>query len=247
MTTVRTLIFFRTLLCWVGQYDATKKKSPETGNNRPDWGNSGGNTRLPAQGSSEGAACHRGSGSHLLAQGNSGATQDSSGGTAAPVPTAQLWAAPGPTRVLWTPAPASLRKPAPGAPHVPMAPGRMKTVELSCSENKAPDEFYFFSTRRPAQGSSGGSTCPRGSGPNENRRADAEDLAEPGRCKATPIRSKRNRAQGAAADSYRIDPDPICGGPAVADWKVVAARLATRGAGGGAYRRQRRWRRPSRA
>jgi hypothetical protein len=105
--------------------------------------------------------------------------------------------------------------------------------------------MIFFSTRRPAQGSSGGSACLRGFGLNENHRADAEDLAEPGRCKATPIRSKRNRAQGAAADSYRIDPDPICGGLAVADRKA-AARLATRGADGGAYRRQRR-RRPSRA
>jgi hypothetical protein len=64
--------------------------------------------------------------------------------------------------------------------------------------------------------------CPRGSGPNEDRRADAEDLAEPGRCKATPIRSKQNRAQGAAADSYRIDPDPICDGPAVADRNAAA-------------------------
>jgi hypothetical protein len=66
----------------------------------------------------------------------------------------------------------------------------------------------FFSTRRLAQGGSGASTCPRGSGSNENRRDDAEDLAESGQCKATPIRSKRNRAQGAAADIYRIGPDP---------------------------------------
>jgi hypothetical protein len=83
----------------------------------------------------------------------------------------------------------------------------------------------FFSTHLSAQGSSEASACPCGSGPNEDHRADAEDLAKPGRCKATPIRSKRNRAQGAAADSYRIDPDPICGGPAIADWKVAAARL----------------------
>jgi hypothetical protein len=104
----------------------------------------------------------------------------------------------------------------------------------------------IFSTRRRAQGSSGGSACPRGFGPNENRRADAEDLTESGRCKATPIQSKRNRAQGVAADSYRIDPDLICDGPAVAGQKAAAARLATRGASGGADRRQRR-RRPSRA
>jgi hypothetical protein len=103
----------------------------------------------------------------------------------------------------------------------------------------------FFSTHRPTQGSSEGFAYPRGLGPNENHRADAEDLAEPDRCKATPIRSKWNRAQGAAADSYRIDPDPICGGPTVAGQKAAAARLATRGAGGDAYRRQ-RWR-PSRA
>jgi hypothetical protein len=30
--------------------------------------------------------------------------------------------------------------------------------------------------------------------------------------------------KGAAVDNYRIDPDPICGGPAVADQKA-AARL----------------------
>jgi hypothetical protein len=94
-----------------------------------------------------------------------------------------------------------------------------------------------FSTHHPAQGSSGGSACPRGSRLNENRRADAEDLAEPGRCKATPIRSKWNRAQGAAADSYQIDPDPIYGGPAVAYRKASAACLATRGADDGVYRR----------
>jgi hypothetical protein len=55
--------------------------------------------------------------------------------------------------------------------------------------------------------SSGGSACPRGSRPDEICRGDAEDLAEPGQCKATQIRSKQNRAQGAAVDSYRIDPD----------------------------------------
>jgi hypothetical protein len=88
--------------------------------------------------------------------------------------------------------------------------------------------------------------APRVSEPNENRQADAEDLAEPGRCKAPSIRSKRNISQGAAAVSYRIDPDPICSGSAVAGRKAAAARLATRGAGSGAYQRQRR-RRSSRA
>jgi hypothetical protein len=82
------------------------------------------------------------------------------------------------------------------------------------------------------QGSSRGSACPRGSGPNENHQADAEDLAEPGRCKATPIQSKRNRTQGAAADNYRIDTDPICGRPTVADRKAAAARLGDSDNGG---------------
>jgi hypothetical protein len=119
------------------------------------------------------------------------------GVTAALVSTSRLKATPGPACVPWASAPASRRKAAPGAPRVPAAPGRMKTVEPSSSENRAPE----------TQGSSRGSTCPRGSGPNENHRADAEDLAELGRCKATPIQSKWNRAQGAAVDSYRIDPD----------------------------------------
>jgi hypothetical protein len=34
------------------------------------------------------------------------------------------------------------------------------------------------------------------------------------------------------ADSYRIDPDPICGGPTVADQKAGAARLADSDGGG---------------
>jgi hypothetical protein len=111
--------------------------------------------------------------------------------TAAPVATSRLRTAPGPARVPWAPAPASRSRTAPRAPCVTAAPGRMKTVEPSSSENRAPDDF--FNTRCLVQGSSGGSACPRGSGSNENRRADAEDLAEPSRCKATPIRSKRNR------------------------------------------------------
>jgi hypothetical protein len=45
----------RILLWLVGQDEATKKKSPETTNNRPAWGS----TRLPMQISSGGAACHR--------------------------------------------------------------------------------------------------------------------------------------------------------------------------------------------
>jgi hypothetical protein len=110
----------------------------------------------------------------------------------APVPTSRLRAAPGLACVPWAPTPASQHRATSGAPRVPMAPGRTKTVEPSSTENRAPNNF--FSTRLSAQGSSGGSACPRGSGPNENRQSDAEDLAEPGRCKATPIRSKRNRA-----------------------------------------------------
>jgi hypothetical protein len=35
-----------------------------------------------------------------------------------------------------------------------------------------------------------------------------------------------------AADSYRIDPDPICGGPAVADQKTTVAHLRGSDSGG---------------
>jgi hypothetical protein len=76
---VRTLKnsgFFRTLL--VGQYEAIKKKLPETANNRLAQGSSGGTTcprgsdsHLSAQGNFRGTACPRGSSSHLLAQGSS--------------------------------------------------------------------------------------------------------------------------------------------------------------------------------
>jgi hypothetical protein len=211
-------IFFRTLLCLVGQYEVTKKKSPETANNIPARGSSGGSTRLPVQGSSGGVACHRGSGSHLPAQGSFEAAQGNSGGAAchrsscfhlpaprsrraapgaprvtaalvptsrlraapgprraapevlrvivAPVPTSRLRAAPGLVRVLWAPAPASRHRTAPRVPHVPAALDQMKTFESSSSENIAPYD-YFFSTHRPAQGSSRGSACPRGSRPNE--------------------------------------------------------------------------------
>jgi hypothetical protein len=133
---VRTLknFIFRTLLCLVGQYDATKKKSPETANNRP------------ARGSSGGATCHRGSGSHLPAQGSSGVgtcpvgfntrlpTQDSSGGAACPhgfgpdeKRRAEQLRKQSSRRFFL--APAARRKAAPGTPHVPVALGRMKTVE----------------------------------------------------------------------------------------------------------------------
>jgi hypothetical protein len=105
----------------------------------------------------------------------------------------------------------------------PRSSGPEEKCRAEYLRNRASDDF--FSTRHPAQGSSEGSACPRGSGPNEDRRADAEDLAEPARCKATPIRSKRNIAQGAVADIYRIDPDPICGGLAVANQKVATACL----------------------
>jgi hypothetical protein len=145
---VRTLknFIFRTLLCLVGQYDATKKKSPETANNRPARGSSGGSTRLPVQDSSGGATCHRGSGSHLPAQGSSGVgtcpvgfntrlpTQDSSGGAACPhgfgpdeKRRAEQLRKQSSRRFFL--APAARRKAAPGTPHVPVALGRMKTVE----------------------------------------------------------------------------------------------------------------------
>jgi hypothetical protein len=51
----------------------TKKKSPETTNNRLARGSSRGSTRLSAQGSSGGVVCHRGSDSHLPAQQSFGA------------------------------------------------------------------------------------------------------------------------------------------------------------------------------
>jgi hypothetical protein len=126
--------------------------------------------------------------------------------TTAPVPTSRFRTALRPACVPWAPAPTSRHRAASGAPRVLTAPGRIKTVEPSNTENRAVDDF--FSTHLPAQGSSGGSACPRNSGPNENRQVDAENLAESGRCKATPIRSKRSRAQRVAADSYQIDPDP---------------------------------------
>jgi hypothetical protein len=62
--------------------------------------------------------------------------------SAALVSTSQLRAAPGQARVPWAPAPASRRRAAPRAPCVTAAPGRMKTVEPSSSENRALDEFF---------------------------------------------------------------------------------------------------------
>jgi hypothetical protein len=124
----------------VGQYEATKKKSPETTNNRPDRGS----TRLPAQGSSGGSRVSpwlrfSPPGSGQL-RGRAGQLRGASSVTAAPVPTSRLRVAPGPARVPWAPALASRRRAAPGAPRVTAAPGRMKTVEPSSSENRAQDE-----------------------------------------------------------------------------------------------------------
>jgi hypothetical protein len=195
----------------VGQDEATKKKSPETTNNRPTRGSSEGNTHLPAQISSRGGACHR------------------------------FRAAPRPARVMWAPAPTSQCMTAPGVPRVTgsgkhLPPGADQLWGHRVSPAQGWSEVgtcpVGSSTHLPAQDSSGGVTCPRSSGPEEKRRANAEDLAEPGRCKATPIRSKRNRAQGAVSDSYRIDPDPIYGRPAVADRKTAVARLGDSDNGG---------------
>jgi hypothetical protein len=69
--------------------------------------------------------------------------------TAAPVPISRLRAAPGPACVPWAPAPASRRRAAPGAPRVHAAPGRMKTVEPSSSENRTPGEFFFYFFQHP--------------------------------------------------------------------------------------------------
>jgi hypothetical protein len=117
--------------------------------------------RLPAQGSSGGVACHRGSGSHLLtqrssgavvyhrssgshlaAQRSSGAAQGGSDGAAALVPTPRLRTAPGSARVTWVPAPTSQRRTTPRASCVTIALGRMKTVEPSSSENRDPDDIF---------------------------------------------------------------------------------------------------------
>jgi hypothetical protein len=114
--------------------------------------------------------------------------QISSGGAACH----RLRATPRPPCVPWAPAPASQLRTAPGVPRVPTASGRRKNVGLSSSETEL--QTIVFSTRRLAQGNSRGSACPRSSRPNEKRRADVENLAEPGRCKTTPIQSKRKQS-----------------------------------------------------
>jgi hypothetical protein len=149
----------------------------------------------------------------------------------------RLRAAPGPTRVLWAPAPTSRRRTTPGAPrvssgqlqgqHPPLDADQLRGHHVSPAQgsSRAGTCPMGSNTHLLAHDSSEGSTCPCSSRPNEDRRANAEDLAEPDRCMATPIRSKQNKAQGAAADSYRIDPDPICDGSAVADRKAAASCL----------------------
>jgi hypothetical protein len=68
--------------------------------------------------------------------------------TAALVLTSRLMVAPRLTHVLWAPAPTSRRRVAPGALRVTVAPGRMKTVEPSSSENRAPEEFFLAPAAR---------------------------------------------------------------------------------------------------
>jgi hypothetical protein len=133
----------RILLCLVGQDEATKKKLPETANNRPARGSSGGSTRLPTQISSEGAACHR------------------------------LREALGPARVPWAPAPASRRRTAPGAPRVtgsrqfrrqnpPPGADQLREHRVSSAQGSsgACTCPMGSSTRLPVQDSSGGTACP---------------------------------------------------------------------------------------
>jgi hypothetical protein len=62
--------------------------------------------------------------------------------TTAPVPTSWLRAAPRSACVPWAPAPASRCRAALGAPRVPEALGRIKIVEPSSSENRAPGDFF---------------------------------------------------------------------------------------------------------
>jgi hypothetical protein len=208
----------------------TKKKSQEITNNRLARDSSradtcpvDSSTRLPTQDSSGGAAYHR------------------LGAALGAAPASRRRSASGAPRVtglgqLWG------RHVSHSLQHLPLSAGQLRGHRVSSQlwvggktlgrVAQKQSSRCFFSTRRSAQDISGGSACPRGSGPNEDRRADAEDLAEPGRCKAKPIRSKRNRAQGAAADSYRINPDPICGGPIVVNQKAAAARLRDNDGGG---------------
>jgi hypothetical protein len=169
-----------------------------------------------AQGSSGGCTCPVGSSTHLPAE-------DSSGGATCH----RLGAAP-----------ASRRRSALGAPHV-TGSGQLRGRHVSHGLQYPPPDagqlwghrvslqlraggktsgrvaqkqssgLDFFSTHHPAQDSSGSSVCPCGSRPNENHRADAEDLAEPDRCKATPIQSKRNKAQG--CDRTTSEGGPLSG------------------------------------
>jgi hypothetical protein len=160
----------RILLCLVGQDETTKKKSPETTNNRPARDNSGGSTHLPAQISFGGATCHR----LRAAPGPARVPW-------APAPTSRRrttlgaprvtgsWQHPppgadqlrgrrvspahgssGPARVSWTPTPTSRRRTALGAPRVPAAPGRRKNVGPSSSETKLWTIFLAPAARRGA-------------------------------------------------------------------------------------------------
>jgi hypothetical protein len=163
-------LFFRILLCLVGQDEATKKKSPETTNNRSARGSSGGSTHLPAQISSGGVACHR----LRVALGPEHVLW-------APAPASQCWTAmgvprvtgsgqhpppgvdqlrgrrvspaqgsPGPACVSWALAPASRRRTAPGAPRVPAVPGQRKNIGLSCSKTEPWAIFLAPIARRRA-------------------------------------------------------------------------------------------------
>jgi hypothetical protein len=149
----------------VGQYETTKKKSPETANNRPAQAAPGaapasrrraapGALRVPAAPvpTSRLRAAPRprrvapGAPRVTAAPVNTSRLRAAPGAprvTAAPFPTSWLKAAPGPARVSCGPAPASRCRTAPGMPRVPAALGRMKTVESSSLENRAPDDFFL--------------------------------------------------------------------------------------------------------
>jgi hypothetical protein len=149
----------------------------------------------PAQGSFGADTCIVGSSTHLPAQDRSGHAACHRLRAAPGVPcvtgSGQLWG-----RHVSR----GLQHPPPGAGQLqgrrvsPQLRAGGKNVRLSSSEIEL--LMIFFSIHRLTQGSSRGSVCPRGSRTNENRRDDAEDLAESSQCKATPIRSKRNRTQG---------------------------------------------------
>jgi hypothetical protein len=118
--------FLRTLHCWVGQYEVTKKKSPEI-------------EKIDRLGAAPATAptsrCRVAPGvprvtvalvptSRLrAAPGPCRATLGVPRVTAAPVPTSWLRAALGPARVPWASAPTARRRAAPGALRVPAAPG----------------------------------------------------------------------------------------------------------------------------